>query len=1388
MLRDIAVTALLWLGILSAFNVGHSQIQKLVFEHITVADGLSQNTPAVIYQDKRGFVWIGTQDGLNKYDGYAFEIYRHDPLDSNTLSDNFIKSIHEDNRGHIWVGTLQGGLCRLDPVTGRIIRFQSDPQNPRTVNHPTVRCLARDSQGTIWAGTDNGLARIDARSSAIKRYFLPGQHAYSNLVLSILPYGPGELLVGTFFGELLLFSTEDGGCREFGPSEIRDPSRNGLVQTMIRDRQGVLWIGTGSGLVTFDEFSHEVRRYSSGRGPQNITTDYISTICEDQRGYIWVGTGAGLNIFDRNTRAFQQLWYHPNQPDGISGNRVFAVHESSEGVVWVGVGGQGIDKYNHRKHQFTHIRNKPSRPYILYGNFVSSFEEDRDGNIWIGTQSGGLNRLRYAGPDGQRRKSVYGSTYELKSFFHLEDDNSISDNYVQNILEDNSGNLWIGTLNGLDHYDQKTNRFLHFKHDADDKASISSNFIRALFIDSQGLLWVGTGDGLNRLEEKSGTFKRYLLGESIPNSTVNVVFSIGQRGDEIWVGSQTGVYSLSRANGRISRHRLQTAPGQFLDTRVRIILPQDDAVWVGSDHGLFRYNPLDGSCDYISTSDGLPNNVIYGIVPDEHGNLWISTNRGISRFTPARGQKRARFRNFTPDNGLQSYEYNTCAYFRSSAGEIYFGGVNGFNVFHPDSIKDNPHVPRVSLTDMKVNNISVGLRPTSSNIELPYNENYLSFEFVALDFSNPRNNRYMYLLEGLDRQWIDAGTRRFASYADLKPGSYIFRVRGANADGVWNENGQQLPFVILPPWWQTWWFRTLAGLTVFSVLVLLFRFQQSRSRAQKIRLRELVQARTSELQRQKEVAEHSNHIIRKQATRLKQNEKIKSRFFANISHEFRTPLTLILGPLPEMISNGYDSRTKTILRSIQNNGQRLLKLINQLLDLSRLESGNLVLKPQPGNLDKFLREIVNSFNALAERKSLSVSFVTDMDHTILEYDVDKLEKVFTNLMSNACKFTHAGGRVDFRVKAKPAGPNMFTVSVVVRDNGPGIQDEDKGHIFDRFYQGDNTDNREYEGTGIGLALTKELVELHGGTISLRSESGKGSEFEVLLNLRATAIEEVLPDSSTSKSLEPAIVPGTVSRNSKRSTRARAASRGIVLIIEDNAELSEFLAESFKADYVVKTAPDGQAGVEQALEIIPDLVICDVMMPKMDGYEVCRRLREDTRTDHIPLVLLTARASVESKLTGLRTGADDYVSKPFNVTELQERVNNLITQRRRLRNKYQRVLRGDDGSGGQNPWLRKVEGIVEDHIEDPDFDVSVFAREAAMSRSQLHRKIKSMTGYSPSRFIRIVKLKRAHALLLSKSGSISEIAFGVGFNNLSYFSKCFSEEYGRLPSELNVGRG
>ncbi len=1355
------------------------QQRDIQFEHLTVDDGLSANTVLCFLQDSRGFLWIGTYDGLNRYDGYNFTVFKNLPEDSLSISDNMVSTLCEDKDGDIWAGCgWGGGLNKFNRDTEKFTRYLPNPNNPASISSDRIKSICTEKSGNLWIGTDGGgLEYMDLDKEIFHHYRHDPNNPFSitnDGVAAVFVDRNDFLWAGTNKG-LNKFLKDTGKFISYKSLDSPESIGGNQIASIFEDKLGYLWIGTrDGGLNQFDPLTNKFKRYKHDpNNPNSIGEDYVWALCGNSDGIIWIGTYLeGLNKFDTETEKITRYKKNYNDPKSLSDDAVYSIFIDRSDLAWIGTWSGGINKYDSKRGKFFTYSQVPGNPNSLSGNNVYAIYKDRNDVLWVGTESEGLTRI-----DEQKKKFTH--------FLHNpKDPNSISGNGVFSICEDKDGNLWVGTDDaGLNKFDRTTNKFQHYKNDPENPNSISGEKISHIFCDSYGDLWIAISiSGLDRLKRGENKFIHYKNDPGDPKSfsaQLAYIFYEDNSGN-LWIGTHgDGLLLFNRKTDDFTFYRNDPSrPFNSLSYDAVSCLCEDEngILWIGTNGaGINRFDRAKNQFKHYKEKDGLAGDLINGILSDNKGNLWISTGKGISKFNI----KTETFNNYTSKDGLQGNEFNGRAFHKSQKGEMYFGGSNGLNRFNPDEIIVNSYVPPIVITDFQILHkpVAVGydslrkrtiLEKSISEtdlIELKHNDNILSFEFAALDFHSPGKNRYAYMLEGFDNHWIHTSAKaRTITYTNLDPGEYVLRVKGSNNDGVWNEAGTSLKIIIHPPWWSTWWSYILYGF----ISVLLFggftSFYLNRER----------------LRTQLDL-EHDH------AKKLEEVDKMKSNFYENISHEFRTPLMLILGPLEKLSTRYADDESSKQAGLIRGNAKRLLNLINQLLDLSKLEAKKLKLNAVKGNISQFVRGIVHEFESIAEKKDISIKINYEKEIIEAYFDKEKMEKIITNVMSNALKFTPQCGRITIKIAETLQGE----VEITVRDSGIGIPKSELPKIFDRFYQVDGSHTREHEGTGIGLALAKEFVELHRGHIIVDSVEGHWTEVKIYFPLGHAHLSDgeitVPDDFETHKILSIENLSGN-GLGIEDNEIENLEDKTIVLVVEDNPDLREYIKDDLKKIYHVEEAANGEQGLRKAEKIIPDLIVSDIMMPVMDGYEMTRKIKQDEKTSHIPIILLTAKSDLDSKLEGLGLGADDYLIKPFDTQELLARIKNLIETRRLLQEKFgtgTAVLHKPEkvqiGHLDQK-FLDRVMKVIDEHISEEEFSIEEFGKDVGMSRSQMHRKLKALTGKSTSLYLRTVRLAKAKKMIEAKQATISEIAYQVGFASPAYFSRCFREEFGYAPSD------
>ena len=1326
--------------------------EELRFEHITIEDGLSQSAVYALIQDRQGFIWIGTKDGLNRYDGIDFKVFRHNPLDSTTLSGNYITELYQDRDGYIWVGTSDG-LDRLNPVNGEFKHYIV-PGSENPISNPIITSIGEDSLGRIWVGTEMGLNVLpDKNHPSFESYFTQSGDSLSisnNTIRKIVTDRLGQTWFATFKGINLLLTGKDSkirGFRRYYPHlPLTGQATDYEILSMFQDKQGIFWLGTINGLTRFNPlngrfrvFSHKYSHYRRGWGS-------VFDLVEGKDGDIWCVTPIGLLLFDTTAQVYSKITADAQRSSSLSNSQLNLIIKDKSNVIWIGTNGYGLNVIDTKQKRFKLFRRPENFKSRIERFSVTAILKSGDERIWISAD------VLYV---------LDRKTMQLKSF-ETDSENPADFGNVGawSLMEDTKANIWLAGYEGVYRFNPRTKKVLHLSLESGLKEKIAYK----VFQSRDKSIWIATQSYLSRYDERTGTLRHYRFRTLQSRRYVAVTDIMEDSSDNLWLASDNGLIRFDPLREKFTYYNdKESFRTTIARSMILSITPDPDRprlLWLGtSGLGLVCFDMATDSLTFFNETVGLPNNVVYAVLPDREGYLWLSTNRGICRFN----RNTLKVNNFDVNDGLQSNEFNSGASFAAGDGELFFGGIRGLNYFYPHDIEKNPYKPSTVLTGLRIYNKHVShknnphildsLISVKRHLQLTYRENIFSLEFAALDYSTPQRNRYVYRMLEFNNQWIEAGNQRSATFTNLPPGQYTFQVRSANNDGVWNEESQSLRISIRPPFYKTWW--------AYGVLGLLF-------------LLSLWGIRRYELNRI--MLKNQLHIREMEGEKLRELSTLKSRFFANISHEFRTPLTLILGPIHNLQQQISGEEPTRLLDIMQRNASRLLQLINQLLELSQLDTGNVGVYLRRGDFVAFIKGILISYEAMVKEKNIHVAIHSTHPRLFMLFDHEKMETVFHNLLANAFKFTPENGRVDVNIFFPKHGSYARRIQVAVADNGPGITGEKSVFVFDRFYQTDES-AREKGGSGIGLALVKELVELLHGTITYKTRTGGGAVFTVTLPRQESNVVVSTPDQKSE----------AVPKSRDSATVSAEENKSLILVIEDSADMRAFIRSGLEATYEVIEAADGLAGRDIALEAIPDLIICDVMMPEMDGFTVCRVLKNDEKSSHIPIVLLTSRADAEDKVSGLKTGADDYLVKPFDSDELRVRVANLIEVRRKL-------IAGLDKRGVlsspvlnlpplDKSFLEKVHEAIEKKMVDEKFGVDALCREMNMSERQFRRKLKSLTGQTPSQIVRSMRLQCARLLLDNNDLSIAEISFMVGFASPAYFTKTFREEFGVLPSEI-----
>ncbi|HKK74619.1 MAG TPA: two-component regulator propeller domain-containing protein [Saprospiraceae bacterium] len=1348
------------------------------FDHYTIEQGLSSSRVRSFLQDKDGFVWIGTASGLNWFNAYEFTTLHANADDRNGLRHNGVHALLEDKHDNLWVGTKKG--LQLMNREEQLFFPTKEDQIASVDTIKNVLCLLKSSQGDIWVGASNGLFRIKLNRSVLSSDDLKAAIQDGSCVIEVL--NPASAEAGYTRGDRIWSLNEDTEGRlwigtntglscydlhqnKFVGLPFPQTDKNRLlfeeaIQALAVMPEGTLWLGTEQGLFTVDinrgKCSKFVEQTSKGIDLKN---DFITELVADQKGNLWMGTD-GSGVFRWNAKEQSLLQYKNSLTDPYSliDNNIESMYLDPNNGLWIGTH-KGVSYYNPHRKPFKIIRAGLGENAIRQGTIEDILV---DGNtIWIGIDDGGLSK--YQMTDG-----------EVTNYKAADNvNNGLKDNDVVALVKDNASNLWIGTWGGGISRLSPQGQFYHFLDDPTIPPMAQDLFISTFFKDSQGDIWIGTVDnGLIHYQVKEKLFQffetRINTPVSIPGSWVIDINE--DTAGNIWVVTTAGVFTYAPSKGQVNPI---TWPDSIAADNIMVLHPSEDGtMWLGSQQGLIYYSPTEAA-RIMTVSDGLADAWVKSIEEDGNGNLWLGTGKGISKYN----LNDHSFKNYDSSDGLPIGEFSKASA-KTASGDLLFGNINGLTLFDPDSIQAYTSIPKVAITELRLFNqpVSIDRGETTDKernillgshisyakaISLKHWQNYLSFEFAALEYLNPSKSIYQYRLKGLQEDWLTASAEyRIASYTNLAPGKYTFQVMAGNTEGAWSDQPAEIEIFISPPWWNTPWAFLLYAFVLAGGIILALRIMKSQWALQ------------AELD-----------FNQRESQRLKELDHFKSQLYTNLTHEFRTPLTVILG-MAEQIRTAPKTYLEQGIQLIENNGRSLLRLINQLLDLSKLDNNVIQSSLIQGDIVAYLRFITASFQTYANSKNLSLRFRSQLEQLEMDYDPDHLQQVMYNLISNAIKFTPSGGEIVVRLQRE-----QDHLKIIIEDNGIGIPEAAQAHIFDRFYQ--VVTDTKYEsinnvaGTGIGLAHTRELVKLMQGSISVESELGQGTAFTIYLPIAHQA---------ASRSVEVGKVwqaPVTIQHPRPSKTDS---GKPRLLIIEDNPDVVLYLKGFLESVYQLDLAYNGKVGIEKALENIPDLIISDIMMPEKDGYQVCDFLKRDERTSHIPIVLLTAKTGMNSRITGLKRGADAYLSKPFYQEELLVRLEKLLEQQQRMAAYLENKLNGNGGASApsqveeevieiEDAFIQKVRSIIAEHYPDENFSLPALCTYLGMSRSQLYRKMQALTNTAPSTYLRIYRLRAAKKLLEEGKLSVSEVSWQVGYKDPAHFSKSFLDEFGHHPSDF-----
>lgn len=1333
----------LCLGMHSAFSETPEQI---TFSYISINEGLSQSTVFSIDQDKRGNMWFATYDGVNKYDGYAFTVYQHNEDDPNSIANDISRIVKTDSQGRVWIGT-RDGLSRYDEEKDIFQNFFYEKNG----KHLQVNGIEEISPEQLLISTPEGLIMFDIKESKfIDDSFSTAMH---KTIASTLYRQGDQIYIGTSTDGLYTYSITQKTFEKVIP--ILGTKQ---IQAILQQSPTRIWVATeGAGLFLINPKTKEIKNYlHSPSNPKSISSNYIRSLAMDSQNRLWIGTFNDLNIYHEGTDSFASYSSNPVENGSLSQRSVRSIFMDSQGGMWLGTYFGGLNYYHPIRNRFKNIRNIPYKN-SLSDNVVSCIVEDKDKNLWIGTNDGGLN--------------LYNPITQRFTSYTLQEDESargIGSNNIKAVYVDEKKSLvYIGThAGGLSILHRNSGQVENFNQR---NSQLVNENVYAILPDGEGNLWLGTLSALVRFNPEQRSFttiEKEKDGTPVVSKQITTLFRDSHK--RLWIGGEEGLSVFKQEGLDIQKASILPVSNVTKLFTNCIYEASNGIIWVGTREGFYCFNEKDKQIKRYNTTNGLPNNVVYGILEDSFGRLWLSTNRGISCFNP----ETEKFRNFTESDGLQSNQFNTASYCRTSVGQMYFGGINGITTFRPELLLDNPYTPPVVITKLQLFNkvvrpddetgiLTKNISETKS-ITLKSWQTAFSIEFVVSNYISGQHNTFAYKLEGYDKECYYLTDSRTVSYSNLPQGTYQFLVKAANSDGKWNPIPTALEIIVLPIWYKTWWALLIFFATFAGFITFVFRF---------FWMRKSMEAQLEIERRDKEHQEEINQM--------------KMRFFINISHELRTPLTLILTPLQEIINKISDRWTRNQLEYIQRNANRLLHLVNQLMDYRRAELGVFELKAKKGNAHQLIQDNFLFYDKLARHKKITYTLHSELEDKEVLFDANYLELIVNNLLSNAFKYTESGQSITVTLKEEN-GWLLLQVS----DTGIGIPINKQGKIFERFYQIES----EHVGSGIGLSLVQRLIELHHGRIELDSEENKGSTFSVYLPQDLSVYKPSELASNNEQNEEEQVY----STNSKamyfidtekvenESVESGDKKRGTILIVEDNNEIRRYLSNGLADLFNTLEAGNGEEALEKLKDNEVDVIVTDVMMPVMDGIKLCKNVKQNIRTCHIPVIILSAKTDIKDQMEGLQMGADDYIPKPFSLAILTTKIQNMMRTRRRMLDKYAKSLEVEPEKITFNAMdealLKRAMAIVEKNMDNIEFSTDEFAREMNMSRSNLHLKLKAITGESTIDFIRKIRFNEAAKLLKDGRYTVAEVSTMVGFNTPSYFATSFKKYFGCLPTE------
>ncbi|MCV2883316.1 ATP-binding protein [Aestuariibacter sp. AA17] len=1353
------------------------------FSRVSVANGLSQNTINAVMQDKQGYLWIGTNDGLNRFNGYDIEQFHHQPKQPDSLASNTIHALYVDHDNMVWIGTQTGlsyydfhtqqihtlletrqynvvslaqwtqqtvlvttrmqGLYLLNLRDKTLVPFLSTQGNSPTQPLSDIRRVRKDAIGNIWLATSKGLFKLNEHTRSLNRVFYTVHDSLSNIINDIAYVGDDKLLIGTANGLYLL--SRSGKIIKTYFHRNGDPYSlpSNTVNALQLDSTGRLWIGTSRGLSqldlqteTFTTFTH------SNSAPNSLSSDDVTTVFEDDNDNLWIGTSnEGVNTLSLNSLAFGLRYATPAMSHCLSNNQLYNVLVASTDTLWIAAYGAGLHAISMNSHNCKQFTHDPDDSSSISSHLIAptSLYEDSQGYIWFGTVRDALNRLD---PTTGKTQRFYPDPNGIQQT------GAISTSATRAMVETQDGKFWLATDGaGLSFYDPDTALFTNYLHTPNDTNSVSSQYVLDLALDSE-YLWIATETaGLDRLHLASLQFEN---------------FGTRSRGNK---GTPNKIFSIKDDNNGV--------------------------LWMGTKgEGLVKFNKATYAVTTFTTADGLPNNTVYAVEIDKRGDLWLATNRGLARFNP----NTLEVERYAEEDGLQANEFNVGSDYSSHSDTLYFVGSHGFNAFSPKDIQPNTVKPDIVVEEFLLfNQPAPSLYHRQSNaITLQHAQNVIGFEFAAMDFNAPDKLQYHYMMHGFDDDWrTTTAKHRFATYTNLDAGEYQFKVKASNRHGVWSDE-QTIHITVHPPLWLTWW-----AITLYAVVIITLGYGWYALRIRSLRARN-VQLEQSVAQRTQEVVE--------QKFQVEQLLKDKTKEFDNISHEFRTPLAVILGRARDRLNKSQTDRDKVAFEAIESVAKRLAIMVDDVIEMGRAVGGVQAAEKSTICFSHLCKDICENLNEYAKLKKQTLS--TQITSGMYLHCLPKaIEKMLTNLINNAIKYTPENGQI--AVSLSQISPRQCQLTVT--DNGPGIHPSHHAKIFERFYRVD--DMAEQPGSGIGLSLVSDVVKAHNGTVDVKSEQGKGTCFTVTFPIACgftpihqpdtvspqasdTAHPSLLGEDAQADQLSSQRPTRLPSMDNPASSTARdlpansSSDKPTLLLVEDNAELQALLFEQLSPYYQVSTADNGLIGMKQAQLEVPAIIVSDINMPHMDGFQLLDSIKNHSATSHIPVILLTAKSDAASRIQGFHYQADGYIAKPYHLEELLAVIAASLNHQQRVRSHYQALpsaASSELSEQHESADIYSVKAIencrnaLEKRYQDPEFGVQDLVEAAHLSERQLARKFQAILGISPSEFINEHRLAKGKALL-QQGHRVNQVADDVGFGSANYFARQYKKKYGITPSQ------